>query len=95
MKKFLAEVRFRITRNPVLIGAAALWGYETLTTGDPLTWRSVVSTAIGVLVRSKVVPAKEVADVTDFINDLANTIRKDAEAADAETGVKRLGGSWS
>ena len=77
MKKFLSEVRYRITRNPVLIGAAALWGYETLTTGDPLTWRSVVATIVGVVVRSKVVPAKEAAVVVDVLTHVLDSIDKE------------------
>lgn len=84
MRKFLSEMRFRITRNPVLIGAAVLWGYETLTTGDAITWRSSLAVAVGVLVRSKVVPAKEVEIITDFLGNILDSLDDDAKKADPE-----------
>lgn len=82
MSNFINEVRYRITRNPVLVGAAALWAFEALNTGDPITWRSALAVAVGVLVRSKVVPVSETAEVTDFLRDLTDRI--DDAAAEAE-----------
>jgi hypothetical protein len=63
----LGKAYVAVRRNPVLVGAAALWGYETLTAGDALTWQGVVTVAVGVLVRAKVVPASEVVEVIDDI----------------------------
>lgn len=94
MKKALREIAYRIKRNPVLIGAAVLWAFETLGTGDPITWRSAVAVAVGVLVRSKVVPLNEAKIVTSFIEDLTAEMSRAADEAE-EPQVKRLGGTWS
>lgn len=74
MRNFLASVGaffylilYRIKRNPALIGAAAVWAFDALNTGDALTWHTAVIVVVGFLVRSQVVPASEVARIGDVI----------------------------
>lgn len=66
----LNNIWSRVRRNPALIGAALLWAYETLSTGDALTWQGVITVAVGVAVRSKVVPANEVFELVDDLLDV-------------------------
>lgn len=61
-----------IRRNPALVGAAALWAYETATAGDVLTWQGAVTIAVGFLVRAKVVPAREVVEVFEETEEAVN-----------------------
>ena len=65
----LAEVVRRVKRNPVLIATAVVWGSDTLSTGDPVTWRSALVVGLGVLVRSQVFPASEVIAAAGSLED--------------------------
>lgn len=74
-----AEVAHRVQRNPVLVGAAALWGYNALTSGHPVTLADVVIVGVGVLVRSQVVPASEVEAIAHSVEGAVENVAKAAE----------------
>jgi hypothetical protein len=78
MKKVLSEIAYRIHRNPVLVATAALWGFDALHTGSPITLHGAIVVGIGVIVRSKVVPAHEVEVLTDFIASVGEELAKGA-----------------
>lgn len=72
MSKFLYDASYavgviaaRIRRNPVLVGTAALWAVETLAASDVLTWQGALTVLTGFLVRSQVVPAREVVEIVE------------------------------
>lgn len=50
----------RILRNPVLIGTALVMLADFAESGDPVTWRTLILLVVGILVRSQVVPEREV-----------------------------------
>lgn len=77
---------FRIRRNPVLVGAAGLWAYEFATTQDALTWQGIVTIVAGFLVRSKTVPANEVWDMSDKLDEVLGDVLGGAHDA-LEEGI--------
>jgi hypothetical protein len=82
VKKVLSEIAYRIHRNPVLVATAALWGYDALGHG-PITLHGAIVIAAGVIVRSRVVPAHEVDNLTDFLGSVVedlNAAKADAAA---------------
>lgn len=81
LRDVVAEVAFRVKRNPVLVGAAAYVAFEGLSTGDPITWHTLVATGIGFLVRSQTVPAHEVHAISDIISAVLGEATEAADEA--------------
>jgi len=50
----------RIRRNPVMVGASLVMLLDYLESGDPITWRSAAVLVVGIAVRWKVTPTREV-----------------------------------